>query len=78
MFTENRAQNNIEYHQMLLSYVLGNEAKRNADIINEQAYSGTLSRREILRVNARLGERRRDKEKLSSPISFELKRVKAS
>ena len=35
--TENRAQNNIEYHQMLLSYVLGNEAKRNADIINEQA-----------------------------------------
>ena len=37
VFTENRAQNNIEYHQMLLSYVLGNEAKRNSDIINEQA-----------------------------------------
>ena len=29
--TENRAQNNIEYHQRLLSYALGNEAKRNAD-----------------------------------------------
>ena len=28
--TENRAQNNIEYHQTLLSYALGNEAKRNA------------------------------------------------
>ena len=28
---ENRAQNKIEYHQIVLSYVLGNEAKRNAD-----------------------------------------------
>ena len=37
LLTENRAQNNIEQHQMLLSYVLGNEARRNADIINEQA-----------------------------------------
>ena len=43
-----------------------------------KAYSGTLSRREIVRVNARLGEIRRDKEKLSSSISCELKRVKAS
>ena len=31
-----RAQNKIEYQQILLSYVLGNEAKRNAGI-NEQA-----------------------------------------
>ena len=43
-----------------------------------KAYSGTLSRREIVQVNASLGEIRRDKEKLSSPISCELKRVKAS
>ena len=27
---ENRAQNKIQYHQILLSYALGNEAKRNA------------------------------------------------
>ena len=46
--------------------------------LSREAYSGTLSRREIVRVNARLGEIRRDKEKLSSPISCELKRVKAS
>ena len=31
LLTENRAQNKIEYHQILLSYALGNEAKRNAD-----------------------------------------------
>ena len=29
--TENRAQNKIEHHQIVLSYALGNEAKRNAD-----------------------------------------------
>ena len=43
-----------------------------------KAYSGTLSRREITRVNASYGEIRRDKEKLSLPISCELRRVKAS
>ena len=43
-----------------------------------QAYSGTLTRREIVRANASLGELRRDKEKLSSPISCEFVRVKAS
>ena len=31
LLTENRAQNKIEYDQILLSYILGNEAKRNAD-----------------------------------------------
>ena len=44
----------------------------------KKAYSGTLTRREIVRANASLGELRRDKEKLSSPISCELRRVKAS
>ena len=44
----------------------------------DQAYSGTLTRREIVRANASLGELRRDKEKLSSPISCELRRDKAS
>ena len=44
----------------------------------EQAYSGTLTRREIVRANASLGELRRDKEKLNSPISCEFVRVKAS
>ena len=43
-----------------------------------KAYSGTLTRREIVRANASLGELRRDKEKLSSPISRELRRDKAS
>ena len=43
-----------------------------------KAYSGTLTRREIVRANASLGELRRDKEKLSSPISCEFVRVKAS
>ena len=43
-----------------------------------EAYSGTLTRREIVRANASLGELRRDKEKLSSPISGEFVRVKAS
>ena len=43
-----------------------------------QAYSGTLTRREIVRANASLSELRRDKEKLSSPISCEFVRVKAS
>ena len=43
-----------------------------------EAYSGTLTRREIVRANASLGELRRDKEKLSSPISCEFVRVKAS
>jgi len=43
----------------------------------DQAYSGTLTRREIVRANASLGEVRRDKKKLSSPISCELRRVKA-
>ena len=43
-----------------------------------KAYSGTLTRREIVRANASLGELRRDKEKLSSPISCELRRDKAS
>ena len=42
------------------------------------AYSGTLTRSEIVRANASLGELRRDKEKLSSPISCEFVRVKAS
>ena len=41
-----------------------------------QAYSGTLTRREIVRANASLGELRRDKEKLSSPTSCEFVRVK--
>ena len=31
LLTENRAQNKIEFHQILLSYALGNEAKRNTD-----------------------------------------------
>ena len=43
---------------------------------NVKAYSGTLTRREIVRANASLGELRRDKEKLSSPISCELRRDK--
>ena len=43
-----------------------------------EAYSGTLTRRKIVRANASLGELRRDKEKLSSPISCEFVRVKAS
>ena len=43
-----------------------------------KAYSGTLTRHEIVRANASLGELRRDKEKLSSPISCEFVRVKAS
>ena len=43
-----------------------------------KAYSGTLTRREIVRANASLSELRRDKEKLSSPISCEFVRVKAS
>ena len=43
-----------------------------------QAYSGTFTRREIVRANASLGELRRDKEKLSLPISCEFVRVKAS
>ena len=46
-------------------------------VVNE-AYSGTLTRREIVRANASLGELRRDKEKLSSTISCEFVRVKAS
>ena len=46
--------------------------------LTRKAYSGTLTRREIVRVNASLGELRRDKEKLSLPISCELRRVKAS
>ena len=41
-----------------------------------EAYSGTLTRREIVRANASLGELRRDKEKLSLPISCEFVRVK--
>ena len=45
---------------------------------SSEAYSGTLTRREIVRANASLGELRRDKEKLSSPISCEFVRVKAS
>ena len=52
--------------------------KRQLQVNIQEAYSGTLSRREIVRVNASLGEIRRDKEKLSSPIGCELKRVKAS
>ena len=31
LLTENQAQNKIEYHQIVLSCALGNEAKRNAD-----------------------------------------------
>ena len=46
--------------------------------LESKAYSGTLTRREIVRANASLGELRRDKEKLSSPISCEFVRVKAS
>ena len=41
----------------------------------DEAYSGTF-RREIVQANASLGELRRDKEKLSSPINCELRRVK--
>ena len=37
----------------------------------EQAYSGTLTHREIARANASLGELRRDKEKLSLPVICE-------
>ena len=37
-----------------------------------------LTHHEIVRANASLGELRRDKEKLSSPISCEFVRVKAS
>ena len=44
----------------------------------DRAYSGTLTRREIVRANASLGDLRQDKEKLSSPTSCELRRVKAS
>ena len=40
-----------------------------------KAYSGTLTRCEIVRANASLGELRRDKEKLSLPISYEFVRV---
>ena len=58
------------------------ESRKAEDIlcqfVNCQAYSGTLTRREIVRANASLGELRRDKKKLSSPISCELRRVKAS
>ena len=43
-----------------------------------KAYSGTLTRREIVPANASVGELRRDKEKLSSAISCELRRYKAS
>ena len=46
--------------------------------VQAKAYSGTLTRREIVRANASLGELRRDKEKLSLPISCEFVRVKAS
>ena len=38
----------------------------------------TLGDCEIVRANASLGELRRDKEKLSSPVSCEFVRVKAS
>ena len=31
LLTENRPQNKIEYHQIMLSYALENEVKRNAD-----------------------------------------------
>ena len=31
LLTENRPQYKIEYHQIVLSYALGNEGKRNAD-----------------------------------------------
>ena len=31
LLTGNRAQNKIEYHQILPSYALGKEAKKNAD-----------------------------------------------
>ena len=47
-------------------------------IVLKTAYSGTLTRREIVRANASLGKLRRDKEKLSSPISYEFVRDKAS
>ena len=43
-----------------------------------EACSATLTRREIVRANASLGELRRDKKKLSSPITCEFVRVKAS
>ena len=46
--------------------------------LNTQAYSRSLTRREIVWVNASLGELKRDKETLSSPISCELKRVKGA
>ena len=54
------------------------DKKRRIGELAVQAYSGTLTRREIVRANASLGELRRDKEKLSSPISCEFVRVKAS
>ena len=48
------------------------------ELLKAKAYSGTLTRREIVRANASLSELRRDKEKMSSPISCEFVRVKAS
>ena len=57
--------------------VLRNIESNHASFFSK-AYSGTLTRREIVRANASLGELRRDKEKLSSPISCEFVRVKAS
>ena len=47
-------------------------------MLNKQAYSGILTRREIVRANVSLGELRRDKEKLNLSISCEFVRVKAS
>ena len=57
-----------------------NRGKKKMKSINAlkgpKAYSGTLTRREIVRANASLGELRRVKEKLSLPISCELRRVR--
>ena len=65
-------------HSFNLPYVAATEASCKAKKTKFKAYSGTLTRREIVRANASLGELRRDKEKLSSPISCEFVRVKAS
>ena len=52
------------------------EIRRNADAGRlTEAYSGTLTRREIVQVNASLGELRRVKGKLSLPNSCEIARV---
>ena len=62
----------------LLESNLVNRIIKISHIHNLQAYSGNLTCCEIVRVNASLGELRRDKEKLSLPITCEFVRVKVS